>query len=125
MITTQEIYEAIATKGFSPEVVAMIDNYSNDIENGRANISRYTLPEHAGVCTAGAVLIGATIVSDYARKSLTTGSDASGSQAPSTEVQLYDLSGRRLTKNRPQQGIVIKQYTDANGVKRSRKVTAY
>ena len=44
---------------------------------------------------------------------------------PSTEVQLYDLSGRRLAKNRPQQGIVIKQYTDANGVKRSRKVTAY
>ena len=29
----------------------------NDIENGRTNIPRFTIPEHAGVCTAGKVLI--------------------------------------------------------------------
>lgn len=37
-----------------------------------------TLPEHAGLCTAGKVLIGASVVADYARGSLTAGSDAAG-----------------------------------------------
>ena len=43
------------------------------------------------------------------------------STAPST-VATYDLSGRRLTTLHPRQGIVIEQYIDGNGTKRSRKV---
>ena len=43
------------------------------------------------------------------------------STAPST-VATYDLSGRRLTTPHPRQGIVIEQYIDGNGTKRSRKV---
>ncbi len=43
------------------------------------------------------------------------------STAPSTVVT-YDLSGRRLTTPHPRQGIVIEQYIDGNGTKRSRKV---
>ena len=34
------------------------------------------MPEHAGFCMAGAALVGASIVADYARTSLTTGSHA-------------------------------------------------
>ena len=40
---------------------------------------------------------------------------------PST-VTTYDLSGRRLTTRHPRHGIVIQQYTDGNGTKRTRKV---
>ena len=36
--------------------------------------------------------------------------------------QLYDLSGRKLSNAHQYRGIVIQQYTDANGVKHSRKV---
>lgn len=43
------------------------------------------------------------------------------STAPST-VATYDLSGRRLTTPHHRQGIVIEQYIDGNGTKRSRKV---
>jgi arabinoxylan arabinofuranohydrolase len=43
------------------------------------------------------------------------------STAPST-FATYDLSGRRLTTPHPRQGIVIEQYIDGNGTKRSRKV---
>jgi arabinoxylan arabinofuranohydrolase len=36
--------------------------------------------------------------------------------------QIYDLSGRCLSGGQHQRGILIEQYTDENGVKRSRKV---
>ena len=49
-------------------------------ENGRANFSRFNQPEHAGLCKAGAPLIGASIVASYARRSLTASSHAEGSQ---------------------------------------------
>ncbi|MBQ7664214.1 MAG: hypothetical protein IJS43_03235 [Bacteroidaceae bacterium] len=78
-----EIYDAIATEGFSPKALKLINDYSNDIENGRANFSRYTLPEHAGLCTAGSVLVGASIVADYARTSLTASCNASSGQSSS------------------------------------------
>ena len=40
----------------------------------------------------------------------------------SSNRQLYDLSGRRLSGAQQHRGIVIEQYTDENGVKHSRKV---
>ena len=76
----QEIYDAIAAEGFSAGVLAMIDNYANNIENGRTNISRFTLPEHAGVCTGGTPLIGASVVAGYARASLEASANAAGGQ---------------------------------------------
>jgi arabinoxylan arabinofuranohydrolase len=39
-----------------------------------------------------------------------------------TEYQSYDLSGRSLSGTQQHRGVVIKQYTDGNGVKHSRKV---
>lgn len=80
MITLQEIFEAIAVEGYSLRVLKMIDNYSNEILYGTASFSRFTLPEHAGLCTAGPVLIGAAIVADYARGSLEASSHAAGGQ---------------------------------------------
>lgn len=76
----QKIYDAIAAEGFSAGGLAMIDNYANDIENGRTNISRFTLPEHAGVCTGGTALIGASVVAGYARASLEASANTSGGE---------------------------------------------
>ena len=45
------------------------------------------------------------------------------SNSQSSNSQLYDLSGRRLS-GQQQRGILIEQYTDENGVKRCRKVIA-
>ena len=57
-------------------------------------------------------------------KFLETGSTAIQelSNSKSSNSQLYDLSGRRLSGAQQHRGIVIEQYTDENGVKHSRKV---
>ena len=49
-----------------------------------------------------------------------SGIDAVSSKSAAVENR-YDLSGRQLSEGRSHQGIVIEQYTDGNGVKRSRK----
>ena len=74
------IYAAIAADGFSADTLQMIDNLTNDIRYGRKDFNGFTLPEHAGLCKGGAPLIGASIVASYARRSLTTGSDAESCQ---------------------------------------------
>lgn len=76
----QEIFDAIAAEGFSARVLALIDKYINEIENGRTNFPRYTLSEHSGFCSAGAPLIGASVVACYARASLEASADAGTSQ---------------------------------------------
>ena len=83
MESLQKIYDAIAAEGFSAGVLGMIDNYTNDILYGTASISRFNLSEHAGVCTAGAVLIGASVVTGYARASLEASCHAAGGQGGS------------------------------------------
>ena len=66
----KEIYDAIAKDGFSTRTLTLIDEYSNNIRNGRTNFPRYTISEHSGNCKAGASLIGASFVAGYARASL-------------------------------------------------------
>lgn len=78
MSSLQDIYSAIAAEGFSEHVLQLIDEQVNDIENGRANFFRFNQQEHAGLCKAGAPLIGASIVASYARRSLTSSGDAEG-----------------------------------------------
>ena len=65
---------------FRHQPYKLIDNYTNDIQNGTTIFYRFTIPEHAGLCTAGSALIGASVVASYARASLMAGRDASGSQ---------------------------------------------
>ena len=77
------IYEVISQYGFVERSLNLISNYINDIQNGTENFYRFNFAEHAGLCTAGAPLIGASIVACYARASLTTGSDAESSQGAS------------------------------------------
>ena len=75
-----QINSSIKYNAFSEHTIQLIDNYVNDILNGRTNLNRFNLPEHAGLCTAGAPLIGAYIVCNYARTSLESSCDAAGGQ---------------------------------------------
>ena len=90
MINIQDIYSAIATEGYTPRVLEMIDYFVNDILYGTASFSRFTLPEHAGLCTAGPVLIGASVVADYARGSIEVSSHAAGGQGGGTSNWAID-----------------------------------
>lgn len=69
----EQIDTSIKYNGFSENTLQLIDNYTNDILYGRANIHRFNLQEHAGLCTAGATLIGAYTVCCYARRSFEPG----------------------------------------------------
>ena len=80
-MTLEQIYKQIGAEGFSARTLDSINQFSNDIINGRTNFSRYSVSEHSGVCKAGSPLIGATVVAGYARASLEAGADAAGSQA--------------------------------------------
>ena len=80
MSTLQEIFDAITAEGFSEKVVALIYNYINDILYGKTSFPRFNLSEHAGLCSAGAPLIGASVVACYARASLEASSHAAGGE---------------------------------------------
>ena len=84
------IYLAIRNEGFSDRTIKLIDNYISQILNGKTNLTQFNQAEHAGLCCAGEVLIGAYIVCHYARTSLETGADVGTSQAgiPNWEIDL-------------------------------------
>lgn len=61
--------------------VQLIDKLINEIQYGSRNFPQFSEPEHAGVCSAGPLLIGALIVCYNTRESLSTSSNAYGSKA--------------------------------------------
>ena len=75
-IELESIYTAIRDNGFSEQTIQLIDNYTNDILNGKTNLTQFNQAEHAGLCCAGEMLIGAYLVCCYARTSLTASADA-------------------------------------------------
>ena len=93
---TDNIYASIATSGFSDNSLQMIDTLTNDILYGRKDFNGFTLSEHAGLCKGGAPLIGASIVVSYARRSLTTGSNAESSEGSSPANWQIDEEQERL-----------------------------
>ena len=82
------IFESIRVGGFSARTVELIDNYTNDILNGRTNLNRFNQQEHAGLCLADSPLIGAYAVCCYARASLESSTDASASQGSPTNWEI-------------------------------------
>lgn len=97
MTTTQEIYEAIAAEGFSPRVLDMINCFSKEVIYGTASFSRFNSPEHAGLCTAGPLLIGSSIIADYARRSLeASGHVAGGERRFASNLQIDALQEKLI-----------------------------
>ena len=97
MLEQQQIYEAISNNGFSGETLELLDNYINDVLYGRTNLTRFNTAEHGGLCSAGAVLIGAYAVCDYARKSLKASANATGSQRTPANWEI-DAEQERLVQ---------------------------
>ena len=93
-----QINTSIKYNGFSEHTLQLIDNYINDIQNGSANFSRYTIPEHAGLCKAGSALIGASIVASYARGSLEASRDAERGQDGPSNWEIDELQERAIEK---------------------------
>ena len=79
-LSIEFIYDSITNDGFSKRTIELIDNYAKLILNGKVNLNQFNQQEHAGLCCAGEVLIGAYIVCNYARVSLTSSGDASASK---------------------------------------------
>ena len=87
-ITQEQINQAIQEYGFLEHTLQLIDNYTNDIQNGRTNLSRFNLQEHAGLCSANSVLIGAYAVASYARASLSTSGNVGTCQTSPTNWEI-------------------------------------
>ena len=79
-VDLKTIYAAIREEGFSERTINIINDYTYQILNGKTNLTQFTQAEHAGLCRAGEMLIGAYIVSCYARTSLEASANASASQ---------------------------------------------
>ena len=94
----QVIYDAIETDGFSEPTLRLIDKLVNDIQNGTRDFYRYNSPEHAGLCTAGKVLIGASIVACYAAASLTAGKDAAGRSGSPANWQIDECQEQLIER---------------------------
>lgn len=88
MSSIQDIFEVMAAEGFSERVLQLIDEQVNDIQNGTRDFPRYNLSEHAGLCKAGPVLIGASIVASYATRSLAASCHAEGGQGGPANWQI-------------------------------------
>ena len=84
----EHIYEIIAQKGFADISLQEINNYIIDIRNGTEDLPRFNLSEHAGLCTAGSPLIGASIIACYATASLTAGGNAESSKRSPTNWEI-------------------------------------
>ena len=76
----EHIYELVAKEGFTALTLQTIDNYIKEIQDGTEDFPRFNLSEHAGFCTAGAPLIGASIIASYATASITASCNAEGGQ---------------------------------------------
>ena len=90
------IYDIIDKEGFVNTTLQEINNYIKDIQHGTEDFYRFNLSEHAGLCKGGAPLIGASIVVSYARRSLTTGSNAESSEGSSPANWQIDEEQERL-----------------------------
>ena len=96
MSNINDIYEAIDADGFSKSTLHLIDEYINDIENGRTNFSRFNEQEHAGLCKAGAVVIGASVVASYARRSITASCHAEGREGGPANWEIDEYQEKLL-----------------------------
>jgi len=74
------LYNAIDVKGCSPETLELLTNLTTDIIRGTTEFDKFNTAEHVGIRAGGANLIWASVIACYARRSITTGKNAGGSQ---------------------------------------------
>lgn len=102
----EAIYNAISAEGFSERTVEIIDNYTQQIVNGKKDLTQFNQAEHAGLCSAGETLIGAYIVCNYAKSSLTAGKNVGAGEVASPASWQID----------PEQERLVEQWATAKGL---------
>jgi hypothetical protein len=108
MDVLNDIYAAIAAECFTDQTLQMIDNYANDIQNGREDFFRFNLSEHAGFCKGGTPLIGASIVACYATASLRASCDAKGRPGSPANWEIDERQERLLKTCIPPMCLLIR-----------------
>lgn len=99
------IYKELTAEGFSEVALSMINQLTSDIVNGTTDFPRFNQEEHAGLCKAGEILIGASIVASYAAASLAAGSNAEGSKGQSANWEIDEYQEQ-----------LIEQWAKASGI---------
>lgn len=84
-----------------------IDNQVNEILNGTKDISRFNQSEHAGVCSAGPLLIGALLVCDIVRGGFKASQNAGDSQAASANWEIDEKQEQTIHDWAEQKGVWI------------------
>lgn len=92
----EQIYEVIAKEGFTALTLQTIDNYIKEIQDGTEDFPRFNLSEHAGLCTAGAPLIGASVIASYATASITASCHAEGCEGSPANWEIDELQERLI-----------------------------
>lgn len=92
----EQIYKVIAKEGFNALTLQLIDNYIKEIQHGTEDFPRFNLSEHAGFCTAGAPLIGASIIASYATTSIKAGCDAEGCEGSPANWQIDECQEKLI-----------------------------
>ena len=101
------VFTSIKYNGFTPHTLQLIDKYITDIQNGTRDLLQFNQPEHAGVCSAGPLLIGSLVVCDFARESISASSDASGSETPPANWQIDEAQEQQLKRWAEAKGVWI------------------
>ena len=92
------IYDAINREGFSEQTLDIIDNYTKQIANGSKNFNQFNQAEHAGLCCAGEVLVGAYIVCNYAQSSLAASGNAGTGEITSPDSWQIDSEQEKFVE---------------------------
>ena len=74
--------------------IQSIEQQINEIQNGTRDLLQFNQPEHAGVCSAGPLLIGALLVCDFARTSLSASRNAGSSKTTPTNWEIDETQER-------------------------------
>lgn len=105
-LTLESIYTSIESNGFTYYTLEKIDQYTQEILNGKTNLIQFNQQEHAGLCCAGEVLIGAYIVCNYARKCLEASSNTSTSERIPSNWEIDELQEVSSTMGRSKTDLV-------------------
>lgn len=92
----EQIYAIIEEQGFTAQTLQAIDTYIKEIQDGTEDFPRFNLSEHAGLCTAGAPLIGASIIASYASRSLAASCYAEGREGGPANWEIDECQERLI-----------------------------
>ncbi len=87
--------------------IQLIDQQTNEILNGTRDLPQFNQPEHAGVCSAGPLLVGAIIVCNITRESLSAGCNASGGETTLPNWQIDEAQEEQLQRWAEEKGVWI------------------